>query len=35
MAEMITRIMKYQADELDAYLGEMSEARITYEMLEY
>lgn len=35
MAEMITRIMKYQADELDAYLGEMSDAKITYEMLEY
>ncbi len=35
MAEMITRVMKYQSGELDEYLGEMSEARITYEMLEY
>jgi hypothetical protein len=35
MAEMITRIMKFQADELDAYLGEMKDAKITYEMLEY
>lgn len=34
MAELITRIMKYQADELDAYLGVMAEAKITYEMLE-
>jgi hypothetical protein len=34
MAEMITRIMKYQAGELDEYLGAMSDARITYEMLE-
>jgi hypothetical protein len=34
MAEMITRIMKYQADELDAYLGEMADSKITYEMLD-
>lgn len=34
MAEMITRIMKFQAEELDEYLGAMAEARITYEMLE-
>lgn len=34
MAEMITRIMKFQAEELDDYLGAMSDARITYEMLE-
>ncbi len=34
MAEMITRIMKFQSEELDDYLGAMSEARITYEMLE-
>ncbi len=34
MAEMITRIMKFQAGELDDYLGAMKDARITYEMLE-
>lgn len=34
MAEMITRIMKYQANELDDYLGSMADAKITYEMLE-
>ncbi len=34
MAEMITRIMKYQANELDNYLGAMADAKITYEMLE-
>jgi hypothetical protein len=34
MAEMITRIMKFQVEELDAYLGAMADAKITYEMLE-
>ncbi|MFC1600044.1 S-layer homology domain-containing protein [Patescibacteria group bacterium] len=34
VAEMITRIKKYQAEELDEYLGTMADARITYEMLE-
>ncbi len=34
VAELITRIKKYQAEELDDYLGAMASARITYEMLE-
>jgi len=34
VAELITRIMKYQAEELDDYLGSMADAKITYEMLE-
>lgn len=35
IAEMITRIMKYEDETLEDYLGEMVEAKITYEMLEY
>lgn len=34
VAELITRIKKYQAEELDDYLGAMASAKITYEMLE-
>lgn len=34
VAEMITRIKKYQEGTLDDYLGAMADAKITYEMLE-
>lgn len=34
VAEMITRIKKFQAEELEEYLGAMFDAKITYEMLE-
>lgn len=34
VAELITRIKKFQAGELDDYLGAMASAKITYAMLE-
>ena len=34
VAEMITRIMKYEDGTLEDYLGAMASAKITYEMLE-
>ncbi|MFC1810299.1 S-layer homology domain-containing protein [Patescibacteria group bacterium] len=35
IAEMITRIMKYEDETLADYLGAMVDSKITYEMLEY
>lgn len=35
MAEMITRMLKFQGGELEDYLGAMADSKITYEMLEY
>ena len=34
VAELITRIMKYEDETLEDYLGAMADAKITYEMLE-
>ena len=34
MAELITRVLKYESEELEEYLGDSYEEVVTYEMLE-